>query len=469
MSLTRKVPKWHEDLHTESVGKYPKLKESIQNGTSKYEEFGEFSNEVFSRLYSNDNIQKLKKVEHWRRWAKEAHEILDDLPEFKSLASRVRGNEMLTAAAASTMVSETDKRLPEPKDRIYDATDIKEQIEKLKRELKNSPHGPLLIDEEGKRQRLNQLQKQLSQNISNQTKIDPHSIRGPLKKSAQSAIDHVDNIVTAIRAVGKTPADLNAIDDEFSGLFMQFIMNNPLFMNIMEMAGRLNRVLIGLRAKNVHYARSEVVGITQGNDLSRVIPSELAMLELDEDTFLMKFAKGELLQYKLQGNEKEGKGPIVVCVDFSGSMGGQREVWSRAIALALMTQAREEARQFAACLFNHQVERQYDWESPPKDLLEFCSVASCGGTNFMSALDWASEMVVKGVGEKSDIIFITDGEDGVDLKYIEEFKRKIGDTRVLGIHIGGYHSTLSQFCDKIWNVSKLEDVVERLLLEVMKE
>ena len=53
------------------------------------------------------------------------------------------------------------------------------------------------------------------------------------------------------------------------------------------------------------------------------------------------------MQYELKGTEKQGKGPIVVCVDNSGSMSGDRETWSIVVALALLEIATMPKREFA--------------------------------------------------------------------------------------------------------------------------
>lgn len=469
------VPDWHKDMHEHQKDKIPRLGESVKKGQERFEEYGEFSEELFSRLYSNDNIKRKDGVEKWRKWAQDAHDVLDDLPEFKTLTPRVKYSEKLSAIAAGTLSKSINERIPDPPDneKVKNMTGVMESIDALKASIKDQndaigPQTPMQQKLASKlKSSLAAQQSKIQRSIANQPAIQPHQMRAALRSAIDKTTASIDKTLAVLAAVGKDAADIDDLDDNFSELMMSHLQNSELFRAIIELAGRLRHVMVGLRAKNVSYTRSEVVGITQGNDLSRVLPSELAMLEISETLFLSKMAKGQLLQYKLDGVDTIGKGPIIVCVDFSGSMGGTREKWARAIALALLNQAKHDDRKFAACLFNTEIAHSFDWNSPPKSILEFCSKRSGGGTSFKTALTWAMERVEE--DKKADIIFITDGEDGVSPSFLTTIKQQLEDNRILGIHIGSYSSSLHEFCDKVWDVSSFEDAVEGLLLEVMKD
>lgn len=100
-------------------------------------------------------------------------------------------------------------------------------------------------------------------------------------------------------------------------------------------------------------SRDEIHTVGIGNDLSRVLPAELVQLRhpLMKGEFKPRFIEGKLMQYELKGTEKQGKGPIIVCCDNSGSMSGDREVWSKAVALALLEVATMQKRAFVCIHF----------------------------------------------------------------------------------------------------------------------
>ena len=91
----------------------------------------------------------------------------------------------------------------------------------------------------------------------------------------------------------------------------------------------------GRGMKIEHSSGSDIEGITVGNDINAMLPSEAALYMDDEleDTFLYKFVRRRLqiLRYKsnmskpsrhLSFHSASRKGPMIVCVDTSASMYG---------------------------------------------------------------------------------------------------------------------------------------------------
>lgn len=93
-------------------------------------------------------------------------------------------------------------------------------------------------------------------------------------------------------------------------------------------------------------------GITYSDDIRNIVPSELA-LHRNKTTnlfFLEKLADKQLQTYKL-GNDKsysnnglKKKGPIIVCIDTSGSMDGEPEKIAKTMVVAIAMIAKKEKR-----------------------------------------------------------------------------------------------------------------------------
>jgi hypothetical protein len=69
-----------------------------------------------------------------------------------------------------------------------------------------------------------------------------------------------------------------------------------------------------------------------------LLPHELLALRhpvLRRD-FARRFLDAELLQYTLRAVEEKGRGPMIVCIDGSSSMAGDKEIWSKAVSLTLL-------------------------------------------------------------------------------------------------------------------------------------
>jgi hypothetical protein len=107
----------------------------------------------------------------------------------------------------------------------------------------------------------------------------------------------------------------------------------------------------------VRHGADEITDVEQGADLARALPAELAKLcpprhRLD---FMRSFLERQVLQYQLSGNETLGRGPLVLLLDKSASMEGTKDIWSTALALALLEHAHAERRPFVLVDFNSRV------------------------------------------------------------------------------------------------------------------
>jgi uncharacterized protein with von Willebrand factor type A (vWA) domain len=113
------------------------------------------------------------------------------------------------------------------------------------------------------------------------------------------------------------------------------------------------------------YGRSEIIGIHQSDELSRMLPSEVALLGSPETEVILskKYVEKKLLtfQYRSQDlvgtpevqeeiierKQPEDLGPIILCVDTSGSMFGAPEKVAKALALAILEVALRQKRRKA--------------------------------------------------------------------------------------------------------------------------
>lgn len=234
---------------------------------------------------------------------------------------------------------------------------------------------------------------------------------------------------------------------------------DPKLMEIAKLTGRMTRMALEKRRTRVRQEPSEITDVEAGSDLGRVLPSELSLLShpLTRRDFLRRFAEGRLLQYRLDGKAPEGRGPIVACLDSSGSMTGQNEVWSKAVALALFQIAFREKRAFACVHFGSAEEiKSFEFPDPrqakPNEIADMAGFFFGGGTDFETPLRAAAEIMKKSAFKKGDIVFITDGACAVS----EEFQREFADAKtqkgfsVYGVVMpGSSAATVEVFSDRV--------------------
>lgn len=246
----------------------------------------------------------------------------------------------------------------------------------------------------------------------------------------------------------------------------QKVRSDRTLRRICELAGRYRRLAQSKQRKKVLHGVDDMVGIELGGDVGRIIPAEAACLvvpELELDA-LRRIAERQALQREYRGIEPIARGPIVVCVDESGSMSGEPHCNAKAFALALAWVARHQRRYVALCGFSGGTEGTRIALPPDKwdteALTEWLSHFYGGGTTLdvplheLPAVWWDELGCPKG---KTDVVLITDAivncpDDMRDSFLAWKAREK---AKAFGIVIGHEPGDLSKVCDQTWCVNAL--------------
>lgn len=306
-------------------------------------------------------------------------------------------------------------------------------------------------------------------------------IRAAARNAAARAAEAVREEAALMRAWGVGAGELERMPFDRRARLAERLRTGRLA-QWAELIGRFRQMAGGERARKVENAVGELVGVTLGNDLSRVIPSELTHLGLPElrAVFAARYAAGELMLYDSQGEQTTGQGAIIACVDTSHSMyeagpgGVTREAWAKACALALLDQARHAGRDFVGILFSAADKLQvfrFPAGRPAgiAQVLDFAETFLGGGTSYQRPLTAAGELLEEEFNDaartRGDIVMLTDDDCGVT----EEWMRGWNDTkrllgfRVFGLAIGAPRvaeadSVLDALCDNLRSIEDLTDV-----------
>lgn len=171
----------------------------------------------------------------------------------------------------------------------------------------------------------------------------------------------------------------------------------------------------------------EVSGVHQSDDVLRLLPPELASLSISELEleFYRRLVEKRLLTYRLQGDawheritlrpvshqqhEEQPRGPFIVCVDTSGSMGGFNERCAKAFCLALLKVALADRRRCYIMLFAHEV---IGYELTADDGLEqairFLRQRFRGGTDLAACLSSVVQRMSSLAWQDADAVVISD-------------------------------------------------------------
>jgi uncharacterized protein with von Willebrand factor type A (vWA) domain len=182
---------------------------------------------------------------------------------------------------------------------------------------------------------------------------------------------------------------------------------------------------------------------------------------------MKRFIEEKLLQYYLR--LEKGRGPVVVCLDGSSSMSGDKEIWSKAVCITLLDYAKRQRRKFRVIVYSSKGSplKYFEsragnrWGMSENDIIELAEYFPGGGTDFQDPLDKASELLSLSKFKRGDVVFITDGECDVGDEWLSGFlelkhKLKFKIYSVL-IDLTGRESpeTLKKFSDRITTVSRL--------------
>src|SRR6266498_4045730 len=248
------------------------------------------------------------------------------------------------------------------------------------------------------------------------------------------------------------------------------LAGNEKLKKLARMVGRMKFNAQALRKKVFERSSEELLEVEQGDALHRLLPHELLSLHhrvLRRD-FYRRFLDQELIQYSLRGVEEKGKGPMIVCLDGSSSMSGDKEIWSKAVTLTLLEIARKQRRLFRSICFSSaetplqvlDMNPRDRYEVETKTIMDLAEYFPGGGTDFQKPLDAALDCLRQSRFKKGDIIFITDGECQVDPEWAEGFreqKEKLGFSLFSILIDMGPASlgTLKEFSDRISTIKQL--------------
>ena len=174
-------------------------------------------------------------------------------------------------------------------------------------------------------------------------------------------------------------------------------------------------------------SKEEIVGVRLGRELEYVLPSQLALLSEPETEVLfdLKYVESQLMCFDLQGivtsketvdveqdvsiQEEDTLGPMIICVDTSGSMAGAPETVAKAVTLYMASRAREQGRACYLINFSTQIVTldlvdAFDLGT----LIDFLKMSFHGGTDVAPALEHSLVILEKDSYENADVLIISD-------------------------------------------------------------
>ncbi len=261
------------------------------------------------------------------------------------------------------------------------------------------------------------------------------------------------------------------------------LATNPKLKRLGALVGRMRQLALALRSRTTERPSDEVFAIELAGTIERLLPPELLAVRhpvLRRD-FARRLVEGRLLSYHLRGVDERGRGPMIVCLDGSSSMAGDKEVWGKAVALTLLEIARRQRRLFRFVCFASKEAPLYRLDLNPREhhavqvdrTLDLAEYFPGGGTAFEAPIDAALATLAEARYRRGDVILITDGECRVSPEWLAHFRREKARLEFslfsILIDVGGTSDaeTLRELSDRLTSVSQLtDDAVRELFLRL---
>lgn len=232
----------------------------------------------------------------------------------------------------------------------------------------------------------------------------------------------------------------------------------------------------------------ETKGVTRSDSISRMLPQEAILLghPVLKKLWHAKRAEHALISYAVEGtdlqtiakereikverqeegsNKRKDRGPIIICLDTSGSMQGAPENIAKALVLECLSEASRTKRACYVYLFgseNEVTELELNANTEGLDrLISFLCMSFGGGTDVEGPLRQALNKCKETKWHNADILLVSDGEFSYKNDLAQKIKRRKNShaLSVQGLLIGSHSSEMNRICDPMHHVKSWVDLM----------
>lgn len=455
----------------------------------KIKQLSRFGKELFERLYNGDNVQWLVTEDAFETYFRKVcdgdktalpegykpenglwYSIMSDLSQaaaWPDLLARSVGDQFNAGNNAVNLLNQLseiiEQAIEEGSFEVQLLTEAGNELEKLRDKFNKAKAAGNQVAMDKAREE----GKALGEAINEAIEKAKQKIQSSAHAMVDNAVKNNDETKEGMNKLFGTDAGAGA---DVGGLQEKRELANKLSYNkqlraLVRRLGALRQVWTERkRAKKARSKYEGIVGAKFSDDVTKAFPAELALAGSAEGRalFALKYSQRTILTKDYESNRKDlGKGPIVMYIDVSGSMSGDAELWSKAIAFVIAEDALKENRGVQIYLFDTRIANSIELSAGRKnnkELLDFVGGWSLGGgTSFNAVIDHATKNAR--MDARSDVIMITDGhaevnDDNVHL--LNKFKQTSGtqwSTLCVNMSVP---SVCHTFSDEVYSISTFD-------------
>jgi len=446
-----------------------KIDDLVTGMRKRYDYVEDFTLDVFNLLMKG--APELRSFQEMRATHVPNRQIVQDmasLPDLQSLRQYTVADSLSAGMGMLAMrphLEEALSRADALKEQAQAAQEARDQADQAAQGAAQNP------DDQSAQDAASQAQEAADaavENLQKQSEAVSAGLRKAMRQGLHEAAEQAQEQRETAMAYGIGPGDLQRLNFA-ERLEIAKRLSGGKLKEFARLIGAFRQLATVEYRRRVTDVADETLGVEFGDDLTRLTTQELVNLaskELEDD-FWLRYTERGLLIKRLQGKERQGKGPIVYIADESASMAGPGEMWAKGLALALLDQATRQKRDFHYIGFaGTNQTREYTFRGGRTNRLDVLAMAEGflnGGTSFDAPLRRAMEIVVEADTHRPDLVLVTDGSAPVP-GFIDTWnatRQKLG-VRAYGIFVSsaglGMPRQLAVMTDNIRTVRDLTDV-----------
>ena len=496
--LTKKNIQYADTLWKQAKIRNHDYTRTSKQGRKHFDQFDKLGSDVFDEVYSSVP-EKIIETDN-NSWATNYLNTLNtvdkdsdqDISEFDILRKRCQGNKLWSEISTDALLKGFLNDVP--RDTNIQSTDTDEDtkafLERMLADMESQDEKPDEKDIDQLKDQidnLNNIIKDKKQNQDNyNNNVNEQATRQSVREFVKQANEDINDVQQAINSFsfGDSSDTTGKMNDNTAKKLSKYVKDNDKIKKVMELLGRMKRQAESEIKNKPKQGTDEIVGIELGNNISKVLPSQLMYLSDSElePVFLKRFTNHELLQYELSQEPPKSHGPIIICLDCSSSMSERdRSEWSLATTLAFLHIAKMQNRPLQVIQFNGDVQTVTNFDNKDNDTtdkaLELIDMFyPSGGTNFNRPLQEAINTLAKQDNyNDADILMITDGEASISDEISEKinYAKDNAGLKVFSIIVGNDTDTdnsalqpISNEVISLKNVLKDSNKINKLFAEV---
>lgn len=489
----------HED-YLDIVDFSPEMQNTIAEGEALLPTFKYLHEDIFMSLYQYNATVLPPERMHIQSWMN--RNILSQLintPVFITLRKTCRcdlfnagiGTEIIGKQAIEILKKELAKikDFQKKKDALEKLVEQEEQMDSLAEDLDEMEE---LLDEmrmngqEGS-QEFEELQEQYnnSEMSLQQARAVAEQMAQDCEELVETTDDLVDNFTVQMdNSIIDATSEVQQVSDyvqawglgEGSDVKVPFglkrsalerIRNSEYLRKFTDMIGKYKECAVTEQKKKVKASAIEIKSVKVGDKIEDALPSDKLNLcnDVTKKDFYRRMTQGQLMSYDKESQKQKNKGPIIVCIDQSGSMQGDKDMWAKALTVGILEVAQLQKREFACIPYDSRCRKTtiiHKDEISPDKIIGIAEEKATGGTDFESPLREASKLIEDSNFKEADVVLITDGDCCISDEFRRKFKQLKEDKefRTMGVLVDYGHTsrtTLNDFCDSVTTVSQIAD------------